>query len=243
MYQIAVCDDEERELDIAEKLLKEYRPAGDDRRELFLIERFTSAGELYFQISEGSYLPDLLILDIYMPGQDGMETAERLRRSGYGGAIIFVSSSREHALNAFGVSASMYLVKPLEREPFYAALDKVFCEVEKERQKYLILRLGGMLSRVSVDSIVFCEAQGNYQCLHFKDGSRQRIRMTMTEFYALVSGYEEFTRVGVAYTINLAHAESLNAREIRFSNGEALHLPRGVYPKLKEQYFTYYFGG
>lgn len=243
MYQIAVCDDEERELDIAERLLKEYRPAGGGRRETFLVERFTSAGELYFRISEGKYLPDLLILDIYMPGQDGMETAERLRKSGYAGAIIFVSSSREHALNAFGVSASMYLVKPLESEPFFAALDKVFGELERDRQKYLILRIGGMLSRVPVDSIVFCEAQGNYQCLHFKDGTRQRIRMTMTEFYGLVSGYEEFARVGVAYTINLAHAESLNAREVCFSSGETIHLPRGVYPKLKEHYFAYYFGG
>ncbi len=243
MYQIAVCDDDEKELDIAEKLLKEYRPAGEERRELFLVERFTSAGELYFRISEGSYLPDLWILDIYMPGQDGMDTARQLRESGYKGAIIFVSFSREHALNAFGVSASMYLVKPLQREPFYAALDKVFGEVERERQKYLILRLGGMLSRVSIDSIVFCEAQGNYQCLHFRDGTRQRIRMTMTEFYSLVSGYEEFTRVGVAYTINLAHAVSINAREVRFSSGEMIHLPRGVYPKLKESYFTYYFGG
>lgn len=115
--------------------------------------------------------------------------------------------------------------------------------MERERQKYLILRLGGMLSRVSIDSIVFCEAQGNYQCLHFRDGTRQRIRMTMTEFYSLVSGYEEFTRVGVAYTINLAHAVSINAREVRFSSGEMIHLPRGVYPKLKESYFTYYFGG
>ena len=71
MYHIALCDDEAIELDKTEQMLSEYqkRHAGVS----FLTERFERADELLHLIREKSYVPDLLLMDIYMPEKMGIE--------------------------------------------------------------------------------------------------------------------------------------------------------------------------
>ena len=74
MYHIALCDDEAVELDKTEQMLNEYqkRHAGVS----FLTERFERADELLHLIREKSYVPDLLLMDIYMPEKMGIEAAK-----------------------------------------------------------------------------------------------------------------------------------------------------------------------
>ncbi len=62
----------------------------------------------------------------------------------------------------------------------------------------------------------------------------------MTELFTMLSPYSEFVRVGVAYIVNLRHINSMNARELSLDGGGKVHLPRGAYKILKEQYFRYY---
>lgn len=252
MYRIAICDDEEKELDIAEGLIQDYVESLHERalepgKDVFkqpdiFVDRFTSAEELCIQIDMGRYRPDLLFFDIYMEGKSGMEAALELRREGFCGPIIFLTTSKDHALEAFWAGASMYLVKPLEKEAFFSALDKALEEVERERRKCLILRIDGKLVRILMDDIVYCEADGNYQRLYLQDGKTQSVRMTMTELHGMLNVQEGFVRTGSSYIVNLIYLESLNAKEIVFSTGHRLHLPRGVYGDLKEQYFRFYCG-
>jgi two-component system response regulator AlgR len=68
---------------------------------------------------------DLLLLDIHMPGPDGMQLAARLRESANSPAIIFVTAHAEHALRAFELDAADYLTKPVRRERLQAALQRV----------------------------------------------------------------------------------------------------------------------
>jgi len=253
-YHIAVCDDEERELQIVQELLEEYgrevqrkldgAPEQATYRQCdFVVDTFTSAEELCFRICMGKYMPDLLLLDIYMNGKSGIDAAAELRREGFQEPIIFLTTSREYALEAFGVGAAMYLVKPLCKETFFAVLERQFGELEREKRKFLVLRIDGRYMRVAIDNIVYCEAQGNYQCLYMADGEKLLVRMTVAELFGLVDCQEGFVRVGSAYIVNLAYVGSLKAKELLFCTGTKLRLPRGVYPVLREQYFQYYCDG
>ena len=71
-----------------------------------------------------SLLPDLVLLDVRMPGMGGLEVARALPGGGHVPFIIFVTAYDEHALSAFEVHAIDYLLKPVERERFTAAIER-----------------------------------------------------------------------------------------------------------------------
>lgn len=240
MYQIALCDDETTELDKTEQMLCAYMKMKKHFTTELKIERFESADELLCLVRERQYAPDLIMMDIYMPEKMGIEAARELRDMGNKGKIIFLTTSKEHALDAFDVEAAQYLVKPILEEKLFPILDKLFEDMEEFRRKFLLLRIDGRIKRVAVNSIVYCEAQGKQQYLHFTDGSQCLLRMTMSEIYAMLSQYREFVRVGIAYVVNLEHIESLCREEIQMDNGKMIYPPRGSFQPLREKYFGYY---
>lgn len=84
--------------------------------------RFSSGEEFLGAFTAGKY--DLIFLDIYMDGITGMETAKRIRRADHGCRIIFITTSPEFAVESYDVSASFYLLKPIEKNGVFAALDR-----------------------------------------------------------------------------------------------------------------------
>ncbi len=238
MYLIALCDDESAELDKTEKMLEKY---GRMHTEVnFLVERFESAAELLYKVREKDYRPDLILMDIYMPKKMGTEAAKELRRLGNTARIVFLTTSREHALEAFRVDALQYLVKPVPEDALSAILDRLLTDVEEEKKKFLLFRVEGRMQRVAKSSIMYCEAQGKTQYLFLADGTKYQLRMTMAEIFGMLSRYQEFVRVGIAYIVNMEHIDSINTQEIGLHTGKKIYLPRGACKALKEQYMRYY---
>jgi len=246
MYLIALCDDELAELEKTEKLLSGYEKehSGLD----FMVRCFENVDELLYLVKEENYMPDLIFMDIYLPDNErnsyplGMEAAKKLRGMGYRGRLVFLTTSKDYALEAFEVNALQYIVKPVSEEKLFSVLDSLLKDIEEERKKYILLKSEGRLVRVSLNDIVYCEAQGKTQCLYLANGMQCIVRMTMAELYKLLSHYQEFVRIGVAFIVNLGYISSLNAREIEMDNGAKVYLPRGTYKSLREQYFSYYCG-
>lgn len=244
IYLTALCDDEITELNKTEEILNTYMQEHSEVD--FTIQRFENVNELLYRIEESSYKPDLIFMDIFMPGPGGvsdslgMEAAKKLRDMGSRAKLVFLTTSREYALEAYDVDAAQYLIKPVAEDRLFGVLDK-FLEDERERQKrYILLKEEGRFKRVAVDDIVYCEAQGKTQCLYFADGGECHQRMTMTELYELLSSYREFVRIGAAFTVNMNYIESLSAQDVRLTNGKKIYLPRGAYKGVREQYFAYY---
>lgn len=244
MYFIALCDDEPAELEKTEKLLGDYEKKYPGSE--FMIRCFESVGELLCLFREKNYIPDLIFMDIYMPDKNsnswplGMEAARELRDMNYKGKIVFLTTSREYALEAFDVDALQYMVKPVSKEKLFSVLNRFLKDIEEERKKYILLRIEGKLVRVSLNDIVCCEAQGKRQCLYLADGTQYILRMTMTELYEQLSQYQEFAKIGAAFIVNIGYIGTLNAKEICMDNGRKIYLPRGTYKGLREQYFNYY---
>lgn len=240
MVLIALCDDETAELDKTEQILCDYEKKHPEMD--LAIKCFQDADELLYMVKEKKYMPDLFILDIYMPERTGIEVAKELRDMGNEGRIIFLTTSKEHALQAFGVDAAQYLLKPVSRDMLFPLLDRFLKEISEEQRKYLLLRIQGRIQRVALGDIIYCEAQGKIQCLYLADGRKCMLRITMSEVCEMLSHYEEFVRIGIAYIVNLEYVDGLNAQDICLNTGKKIHLPRGAYKMLKEQYFKYYCG-
>ena len=105
--RIAISDDEVSMVQILEEKIKRLLPDA-------VIEKYLSGEKL---IASGSK-PDVLFLDIQMPGMDGMETAKMLRQDNEDMILIFVTAAEEYVFQAFDVGAFHYLVKPFSDEKF-----------------------------------------------------------------------------------------------------------------------------
>lgn len=236
--QIAFCDDKEKELDKLGHMIQTYQKQRGGN--VFFIRRFSSAEELLREVRENGYAPELIFLDIFMPGKLGTDAARELRDTGIGCQIIFLTVSREYALEAFQVDAVQYLVKPVSEEELFAALDKAWIKIDEDSRRYLLLPIKNRLCRIPLRDIVYVEAQKKCQCVYLANGEQYVLRLTMAKIYESLSGYGEFVRAGVSYIVNLQHIESLCAQSIHIDNGTKIYLPRGAYPVLKKQYFGYY---
>lgn len=245
-YQIALCDDETAELEKIEKLLSAYEKEHTGAN--FCIARFEHTEELLDRVREQRYTPDLVFMDICMPGAAGktvplgMEAAKRLRDMGSRAWLFFLTMSKEYALDAFDVEASGYLLKPVSKDKLSAALDKFRKDAEREWKRYVILRVEGRLQKVLLNNIVYCEAQGKRQCLYMADGTELFQTLTIVRLYEMLA-CQELVKVGASYIIHLEHIDSLNAKEVCMDNGHKIYLPRGTYRGLREQYFDYFCGG
>lgn len=244
MYLVALCDDEQAELEKTEKLLGVYEKKHPGVN--FATNCFKDADKLLYMVGEQKYMPDVIFLDIYMPDKEsalcpvGIDVAKELRNTGYKGKIIFLTTSREHALEAFDVDAQQYIVKPVSEDRLFLLLDSMVQALDEERRKFILLKIEGKHVRVALNDIVYCESQGKRQCLYLADGTCYLLRMTLTDIWEQLLNYQEFVRIGAAYIVNLGYIDSMDTRELCMHSGMKIYLPRGTFKSLREQYFSYY---
>lgn len=238
MYIIALCDDEPKELERIEEFLADYQEAKTEP--VFQSRRFERAADLLTQMQEGKLAPDLLLLDILMPGQSGIEAAEELRRMGSKVPIVFLTSSREYALRAYGVDAIQYLVKPLERKRFFQMMDTAIEQMQRQKGSRIVLKVKGGIRQMLPDDIVYCESQRNYQGLYLL-AEECRCRMTTGELWTILNRFPQFVRCGCSYILNMNHIISVQQRQIRMDNGSVIYIPQNKASEFKKEYFSYYF--
>ena len=183
---------------------------------------------------------DIYLLDIYMPGVSGMSVATELRSKGVRSPIIFLTSSTEHAVEAFGVDATHYLLKPYTQQNFFAAMDKAVQSISAHAEESIVLKVGGAYQNVPVDHILYCEAANNYQRLWMKVGSELIVRMTASELYDMLHGFGCFHRCGRAYILNLNHVTKVTANSAVLKTGTELPLPRAAVAPLRTAFFDHF---
>ncbi|MBS1574059.1 MAG: response regulator transcription factor [Bacteroidetes bacterium] len=114
---------------------------------------------------------DLLLLDIEMPGMTGLELIKNLGNNRP--VIVFTTSNKEYAAEAFKLNVADYIVKPVTPDRFIQAIDKVREilestkeEVKMEEDEFLFIRDSNIVRRLKVDDILFAEAMGDYVKLY-----------------------------------------------------------------------------
>ncbi|NMM20723.1 MAG: response regulator transcription factor [Rhodoferax sp.] len=112
---------------------------------------------------------DVALIDIHMPGADGLSLAQTLRTLPNPPAVVFVTAHAEHAVQAFELDAVDYLTKPVRLERLQAALQKVERLMQAERrlapdlpQEVLIIQDRGRTERVPLAQVLYLKAELKY---------------------------------------------------------------------------------
>jgi two-component system response regulator AlgR len=119
--------------------------------------------------------PDILLLDISMPGMDGMSLARVLQDGGASAAVIFCTAYQDQAIRAFEVEAVDYLVKPVRTERLEKALEKARRYLGRDQgqreEHYLRSTVGGKVVLTSIHSVIALVAEDKYTTVIHEKGT------------------------------------------------------------------------
>ncbi len=113
--------------------------------------------------------PDVVLLDIEMPGLNGVEIAERLQAQSSAPAVIFVTAFEQYAVDAFDLDAVDYLVKPVRADRLERALRRAR-ERQPDDDATLVSRIGDRTITVPVSEVCALVAEDKYTVVHHAGG-------------------------------------------------------------------------
>ena len=163
--------------------------------------------------------PDLVLLDIQMPGKDGFHFIEQVKQSGLEPGIIFVTAFDHYAIQAIRNSVFDYIMKPVMQEELFSAIARfserkskgeatdlsLLVEILKEQgtgKVKLNTRSGYML--IQPLDVVYCEADGNYTHIQLSGGNRELTTQNLGSIEGLLKA-GAFFRVSRSYLVNLKY--------------------------------------
>lgn len=199
------------------------------------IEPFESGETFLAQFSPGKY--DIVFLDVYMGGMDGMETARALRRTDEDCLIIFVSSSSSHAVDSYGVNAFYYLLKPVTAESVHEVMDRCLtklyshnlCIRVKERWSY---------THVPLEDILFVDTYNHYVQLHL-ESRVVRSHIKFSEFAQQLLKHPRFCLCYRNCIINMDKATGIDGKDFFLPNGVRIPIARQSSVQVRQQYADY----
>ena len=232
--QIAVCDDEKEIRDMFAEKIGQLYPKAD-------LPLYQSGEELLLSDNE----PDILLLDIKMPGKNGMETARELRKKNKMTIIIFVTALDDFVFQAFDVGAFHYLVKPFDDRKFAEVLQNAI-EWSEDRRKLenagrkgempnLVITTGGKHITVNLEDVVYAEVFDRKVILHTMDADIEYYRK-MKELEEKVG--DEFYRTHRSFLVNFSFIRKYDATTIYLERGQVL-MAKQNYQGFVKQYLRY----
>lgn len=224
MTRALIIDDEKHCCDNLQWQLKTYCP------EIEVIAVCNNAEKGLQQIHH--HQPQLIFLDVEMPGMTGFEMLEALTQINFD--IIFTTAFNQYAIRAIKFGALDYLVKPIDKDELREAINKLLNRTQRDSLKQLSALLTHIKKSndlsfqkialptlhgyelVPLNNIIFCESSSNYTNIHLNNGQHLFISRTLKDIEELLD-MQPFFRVHNSYVVNLQYA-------IRYIKGEGGHL-------------------
>lgn len=214
--RVLVADDETHALATLEELVRSHPD----------LELVASCSDGATAVQEAlAQGPELLILDVQMPGATGLEVVEMLPRDRRP-LVIFATAHDDHAVEAFDLHAVDYLLKPFDDERFRKALDRARKRYREEGPEQgeqrlqgvlkeqgedrIAIHRGGALVLVPFEEIAWVESADQYVRLHLKDGREELMRASMGHLEKRLSA-PAFMRVHRSAIVAVGEIHSLES--------------------------------
>lgn len=233
--KIAICDDDKRDLLQIAYLLEAYR---HDRKAELTYASFLSAAELIAAMDSSDY--DLLLLDMLMPGINGMQAAREIRERNNQIEIVFLTSSPEYAVESYSVRAHYYLLKPATEEKLFPILDRLMADF-KRPEDVLHIKTQTSLFSLPYGKIEYIEVSAKKLYFYLTDGGNREISGSLTDFERALLKRPGFIKVHRSYLMNLQWVQELRQGEIITTTGRRLPVARTAYPQVRTAYTQFLF--
>lgn len=237
---IVICDDERKVIEDVGSICREY--LSPDVK----LYGFRSAESLLKNLDKIDGDIDLFILDIEMPGRDGLWLRKELERYRYGSSIIYLTSHDELVQEAFG----RYVIGVVDKVSFLNDKNKLvdklkLFEQETKADETIRVKYDQKVLFIQKRKIILIEAEHVYSNLEYVidekiNGSfvteRKLIRKSLKEWEDELGN--NFIRISKRYIINLDYVQRIN-QDIVLKNGKELKIPKVNQKKCRDSYYNY----
>jgi len=230
---IALCDDELPELEIATRLVEEY---GLKKNIDLAISVYQSGEDLLADLSRGNAF-SIIFLDVYIGSSNGVLVARKIREIDTQCSIIFVTNSRDHAIEGYGVRAIQYLLKPLDNAALEAALEQAMEVQSAKGPKTIHVATRQCDYSIPLSDILFAESDARLVIIHRLDGES-------VSFYERLDNFEEqcrdarFLRCHKSFLVNLEHVHSIANNLITLETGKEIPISTNI-TRAKELFASF----
>ena len=225
MLRIAICDDEAQYVQQIKNFVQEYLHGHPELSGQ--IDSFSLGRELLYQAEESGGF-DLYLLDIIMPGLNGIQTGRQLRQLGDGGEIIYLTTSPDYAVDSYSVRAFFYLLKPLEKGRLFEVLDAAVKKLDDRRSKAVLIATKDGPRRLLLDQILYVERVGRGLRYFCSGGAVDSLSLRVpfhTAVEPLLSD-PRFCQCGSSFAFNLQHVTGVSGQEVLLDSGDPVAIPR-----------------
>lgn len=241
---IAVCDDEEI---FVENLYTLVTAGANESNIEVVVDKYQDVEMLLEQMISAGKQYDLLFLDIDMPKMSGLDAALKLKEDGYEGLFCFVTSMSQYALDAFGVDAIGYLLKPAKYVDVKHKLEQAMVQIRymrnvKEAEKrYIHITYSNEKIIVDTENVLYFEKRRNQCVIHLED--RELICYEpLKQIYERLN-QEKFCYAHQGYVVNFDKIKDVLPTFIALGQGREIPVSRKYQPGLRNRHLEKIYKG
>ncbi|MBP3754004.1 MAG: response regulator transcription factor [Lachnospiraceae bacterium] len=223
--KIAVCDDETKILEDIKGIILKLYP--EDDVNLF------SSGEVFLGSGEK---PDVLLLDIDMPGMSGMDVASKLAEKETDALIVFVTAHDELVYDSFKYHPFAFVRKTYLQDELSGVLKDCRLKIDKKNKHY-VFKTGSETVSLSLDEILYFESLANYLTIKTKT-LEYKTRSTISGVESEL-GKNDFLRIHKGFLVNLEHIKTVKSDELLLDNDEVLPIGKSYSEEARRVILKY----
>lgn len=238
MIEIALCDDNAEDIEAIRSLAERF--AAEHAEHPLRLTEFASARELLEHVENGGGF-DLYLLDVMMPEISGIQLAETLRGRGEHAEIVFLTVSRDYAVDAFSVRAGGYLLKPVSRDQFDETMLWTVQKLAREKNEVLTIKTKDGLRRIQLHKIVMIESFNHTREITMTDNTVLETSATLAELFEQLGNRENFCMPHRAYIANLDHSVGIVRYDLFMLGERRIPIPKNQFAAVQGLVREYFF--
>lgn len=239
MLKIAICDDDIQYLEYEKMLVEQFMRKHNLN---YLIVKFSSGIELVKELNIGKRF-DVIFLDVEMEGQNGLNTAGKIRLLDSRVYIVFVTAFISYSLDGYGFNAFRYILK--EHSSLEQTLDRCIEDIVMNmgigREKIEFQFREGAMSLLPED-IIYIESMGHLVNFILQGKEKEIIRTRYDRLDEIEKKLEQFKfcRIHKSYLINMRYIDNLEHYQVQLKNGKTLGVTRTRYTEVRRTIINFW---